>query len=91
LLPKLRDLRRRQEDWRTLIEAKDVVHLYYGYYTDLSHLMTAYYQENSSREQGFGRKGDATPPACPWNDRNTAVRRDLEVEAELERANQPVS
>jgi hypothetical protein len=30
LIPKLRSLRARQRDWRELIEAEDVVHLYYG-------------------------------------------------------------
>src|SRR6266567_533814 len=62
------------------------------YYTDLSHLMTAYYRENASDQEGFGGKYDPMPPACPWNDRDTAVRRDHEVEVELGRAtNQRVS
>jgi hypothetical protein len=30
LIAKLRDLRARQRDWRELIDAEDVVHLYYG-------------------------------------------------------------
>src|SRR4051812_35356675 len=30
LIPKLRDLRGRQQAWREVVEAEDVVHLYYG-------------------------------------------------------------
>jgi hypothetical protein len=30
LIPKLRGLRARQKDWREVIDAEDVVHLYYG-------------------------------------------------------------
>src|SRR5262245_53204998 len=30
MIPKLRSLRARQQDWRELIDAEDVVHLYYG-------------------------------------------------------------
>jgi hypothetical protein len=62
------------------------------YYTDLSHLMTAYYRESGGDKEGFGGKYDPTPRACPWKDRDTAVRRDHEVEAALEKAaNQSVS
>jgi hypothetical protein len=62
------------------------------YYTDLPHLLTAYYRENTDAQVGFGGKPDSMPPPCPWNDRDTAVRRDHEVEIELERAaNQPAS
>jgi hypothetical protein len=62
------------------------------YYTDLSYLMTAYYRENLGDQEGFGGQDHPTPPPCPWKDRETAVRRDHEVEAELERAaNQTVS
>ena len=32
------------------------------YYTDLSHLMTAYYQENAGAEDGFGCKHDPILP-----------------------------
>ena len=56
------------------------------YYTDLSHLMTAYYRETPADQEGFGGKANPTPPPCPWKDRETAVRRDHEVAAELERA-----
>lgn len=62
------------------------------YYTDLPHLMTAYYRENADAQEGLGGKHDPTPPPCPWKDRDTAVRRDHEVEAELKKvANQTVS
>jgi hypothetical protein len=62
------------------------------YYTDLSHLMTAYYRENAADQEGFGGRYDPTAPPCPWRDRDSAVRRDHEVEGELERAvNQIVS
>jgi hypothetical protein len=56
------------------------------YYTDLSHLLTAYYRENTDAQEGFGGKHSPAPPPCPWRDRDTAVRRDQEVKAELERA-----
>ena len=55
------------------------------YYMDLSHLMTAYYWERALDQEGFGGKHQATPPACPWPDRETAVRRSREVEEELVR------
>jgi hypothetical protein len=55
------------------------------YYTDLSHLLTAYYRENAGDQEGFGGKYDPEPPACPWDDRDAAVRRDHEVELELGR------
>src|SRR5437660_11422108 len=62
------------------------------YYTDLSYLMTAYYRENAGAQEGFGGRYDPTPAACPWQDRDTAVRRDHEVEVELGRAtNQSIS
>src|SRR5437773_11611579 len=56
------------------------------YYTDLPHLMTAYYREDAGDQEGFGGKLGPPPPPCPWEDRDTAVRRDHEVEVELERA-----
>src|SRR5438552_2397948 len=56
------------------------------YYTDLSHLLTAYYRENPGDQEGFGGKHDPTPSPCPWKDRKTAVRRDQEVALQLERA-----
>jgi hypothetical protein len=59
------------------------------YYTDLSHLMTAYYRENPLDQEGFGGRPNPVPPPCPWPDGENAVRRDREVEAELVRkANQ---
>jgi hypothetical protein len=56
------------------------------YYTDLPHLMAAYYLENPPGQEGFGGKHNPRPPLCPWADRGAAVRRDLELEAELEGA-----
>ena len=43
-------------------------------------------------QEGFGGKPDLTPPPCPWPDETTALRRDREVKAELERTdNQAVA
>jgi len=56
------------------------------YYTDLSHLLTAYYRESTGDQEGFGGKHDPTPPPCPWKDRDNAARRDHEVGVELEKA-----
>src|SRR5438093_1269941 len=56
------------------------------YYADLSHLLTAYYREHRGEQEGFGGKHAPAPPACPWEDRDTAVRCDHEIEAELDRA-----
>jgi hypothetical protein len=53
------------------------------YYTDLSHLMAAYYLEKPGDQEGFGGKHSLGSPPCPWKDRDTAVRRDSEVAAEL--------
>src|SRR6184192_922601 len=50
------------------------------YYTDLSHLLAAYYQEGGAGTVGFGGKRDRRLPSCPWPDRETAARRDHEVE-----------
>lgn len=62
------------------------------YYTDLSHLMTAYYRERPADQEGFGGKYDPAPPPCPWKDRDTALRRDHEVELELgQTASQSIS
>ena len=62
------------------------------YYTDLSHVIAAYYRENPLDQEGFGGKHHSAPPPCPWLDRETAARRDREVEAELEgTTNQAVS
>jgi hypothetical protein len=38
------------------------------YYTDLSHLLEAYYRESSTTTEGFGGKYDPRPPSCPWQD-----------------------
>lgn len=56
------------------------------YYTDLCHLMTAYYLENAGDQQGFGGKYDSPPPPCPWKDHAAAVRRNQEVEVQPGRA-----
>jgi hypothetical protein len=72
--------------------ATDELHRRDIYYTDLSHLLAAYYRESPGKQEGLGGKGLATLPGCPWTDRETAARRDRQVEIELERAsNQPVS
>lgn len=55
------------------------------YYTDLSHLLAAYYRESPPEQEGLGGKANPTPPPCPWPDYETAVRRDREVKTELER------
>lgn len=56
------------------------------YYTDLSHLLAAYYQENGGDQEGFGGRYSPTVPSCPWQDRDSALRRDGEVERELQEA-----
>jgi hypothetical protein len=56
------------------------------YYTDLSHLMTAYYREEPGGQQGLAGRHNPTPPPCPWKDREAAVRRDDEAAAELEKS-----
>ena len=62
------------------------------YYTDLSHLLTAYSREESRAQEGFGGRRNPAPPLCPWENRETALRRDREAEAALEKtADQPVS
>jgi hypothetical protein len=50
------------------------------YYTDLSHLVMAYYQECANGQEGFGGKNDLTPPPCPWKDREAALLRDSELQ-----------
>ena len=61
------------------------------YYTDLTHLLAAYYRESPGDQEGFGGKHFSTLPPCPWADRDAATRRDRQVEMELERAGrQPV-
>jgi hypothetical protein len=56
------------------------------YYTDLQHLLAAYYRENPGDQEGFGSYKVATLPLCPWADRETATRRDQQVAVALERA-----
>lgn len=56
------------------------------FYTDLSHLLTAFYQEYTGDQEGFGGKHHPAPPPCPWENRDSAVRRVQEVAAALERA-----
>jgi hypothetical protein len=67
--------------------ATDELHRRDIYYTDLQHLLAAYYRESPGDQEGFGGKKVATLPPCPWSDRETAARRDHQVEMELERAN----
>jgi hypothetical protein len=67
--------------------ATDELHRRDIYYTDLSHLLAAYYRENVG-DQGASR----SLPPCPWINRETAVLRDREAETELEQAGkQPVA
>jgi hypothetical protein len=56
------------------------------YYTDLPHLLAAYYRENPGYQQGFAGNKVATLPHCPWSDRETVARRDQQVGIALERA-----
>ena len=42
------------------------------YYTDLHHLLAAYYRESPGDKEGFGSNKVATLPLCPWADRETA-------------------
>jgi hypothetical protein len=59
------------------------------YYTDLSHLMAAYYREAAGDQEGCGDKYNPTPPPCPWKDRESAVRRDREMDLVLESIARP--
>jgi hypothetical protein len=61
------------------------------YYTDLQHLLAAYYQESAGHQPSMGGKHVAALPPCPWQDREAAARRDRHVEMQLEQATkQPV-
>jgi hypothetical protein len=72
--------------------ATEALHRRDIYYTDLSHLLTAYSWEESQPQERFGGRHDPAPPPCPWVDRETALRRDRETKAALERTiNQPAS
>jgi hypothetical protein len=53
------------------------------YYGDITFLMTAYSLENPRDQENFGGKHNPDPMACPWSDRESAVRRDQEMEREL--------
>src|SRR5438093_9978139 len=62
------------------------------YYTDLHHLLAAYYRESPGDQAGSGSNKVATLPLCPWADRETAARRDQQFGMALEPATkQPVS
>jgi hypothetical protein len=51
------------------------------YYTDLSNLLAAYYQEKPSTQEGFGGKHIVPLPPCRWEDRHAVVDREQELEA----------
>ncbi len=53
------------------------------YYTDIGHLLTAYYREHDAGQQGLGGKATADHLPCPWQDRDAAVCRDEEVKTGL--------
>ncbi len=55
------------------------------YYTDLAHLLAAYYRESNMRPEKCAERPQPMPPSCPWQDRGGASRRDREVEIELAR------
>src|SRR5437868_2691872 len=63
--------------------ATEVLHKRGIYYPDITHLMTAYYRENDSDQQGLGGKAYSTPLHCPWPNREIAALRDKEMEMEL--------
>jgi hypothetical protein len=72
--------------------ATDELHRHGIYYSDIHSLMAAYYRENDPDQEGLGGKRNSHPPPCPWPSRDMAVRRNREIEAELERAtNQPIA
>jgi hypothetical protein len=72
--------------------ATDELHRRNIYYEDLSHLMTAFYQEYAESQEGLGGKRNSLPPPCPWKDRNAAIFRNRELESEMNRsAGQTVS
>jgi hypothetical protein len=72
--------------------ATEELHRRDTYYTDLSHLLAAYYREGPGDQEGLSSKAVATLPPCSWTDRETAARRDQQVKVELEGVGpQPVS
>jgi hypothetical protein len=56
--------------------ATDELHRRDIYYSDLPHLLEAYYHES----HGPVSNSDVLP-TCPWNDREAAIRRDSEIAA----------
>ena len=65
--------------------ATDELHRRDIYYTDLSHLMTAYYQEDIGHPEGMRGTGSLTAPPCPWTNRDAALQRDRDVQSQLHR------
>src|SRR5690242_10649759 len=63
--------------------ATDELHRRDIYYSDLGHLMAAFYREDLGTQQGFGGRQLPVLPSCPWHDRDTATRRNLEVEMKM--------
>lgn len=61
------------------------------YYSDVPHLLAAYYQQSPPDEEGLGGKPNARPPRCPWKDRDRALQRDREAGAALESAVHPTT
>ena len=52
------------------------------YYADLHGVLTAYHRELSAEGTLPFGKETIKPPACPWHDRDTALRRNGELLAE---------
>jgi hypothetical protein len=48
-------------------------------------LMSAFYFENRGEVAGLDQSRDQMFPPCPWEDQETALRRDREVQKQLER------
>jgi hypothetical protein len=55
------------------------------FYSDLSHLLAAYYREDSPMTDRSWSNSASISPACPWPDRDTASQRNQEVEGELQK------
>jgi len=53
------------------------------YYQDIPNLLAAYYHEKDSDQEGLGGKRNPAPPPCPWSNKEAAIRRDRELEAEF--------
>jgi len=69
--------------------ATDDLHRHDIYYSDIHSLIAAYYRENNPDQEGLGGKRNPNPPPCPWASREAAVRRNRDVELELERTDKP--